>query len=77
MKGRILGDVRHFNSMETRAVIKFFFLQDKTLKEIHAILIETIRENASSYASVKNWVAQFNVVIFLPVMRLVVDDPKQ
>jgi len=32
------GDARDFNNMVTRAVIKFFFLQGKTPKEIHAIL---------------------------------------
>ena len=38
----------------------FFFLQDKAVpKEIHAILIEILREHASSYATVKNRVAQF------------------
>jgi len=31
-----------FNNMETQAVIKFFFLQGKALKEIHAILTETL-----------------------------------
>ena len=36
-----------------------FFLQGKAPKEIHAVLIETIGEHASSYATVKNWVAQF------------------
>jgi len=29
------------------------------LKEIHAILIETLGEHAPPYATVKNWVAQF------------------
>jgi len=37
----------------------FFFLQAKAPKEIHAILIETLGEHAPSYATVKNWVAQF------------------
>jgi len=37
----------------------FFFLQGKAPKEIHAYLIETSGENAPSYATVKNWVAQF------------------
>jgi len=37
----------------------FFFLQGKAPKEIHAILRETLREHAPSYANVKNWVAQF------------------
>jgi len=44
--------------METRAVVKFFFLQGKAPKEIHAILADTLGENAPSYAIVKNWVAQ-------------------
>jgi len=35
------GDARDFNNIETRAVIKFFFLQGKAPKEIHAILTET------------------------------------
>jgi len=53
------GDARDFNNIETRAVIKFFFLQGKAPKEIHVILKETLREYAPSYATVKNWVAQF------------------
>jgi len=39
----------------------FFCLQGKAPKEIHAILIETLREHAPSYAIVKNWVAQFKL----------------
>ena len=37
----------------------FFFLKGKALKEIHAILKDTLGEHAPSYATVKNWVAQF------------------
>ena len=37
----------------------FFTLQGKGPKEIHAILLETLGEYAPSYATVKNWVAQF------------------
>ena len=33
--------------------------QGKAPKEIHAILTETLRKHAPSYATVKNWVAQF------------------
>ena len=55
----MLGDARDFNNIETRAVIKFFFLQGKAPKEIHAILTETLGEHEPSYATVKNWVAQF------------------
>ena len=36
-----------------------FFLQGKAPKEVHAILKETLGEHAPSYATVKNWVAQF------------------
>jgi hypothetical protein len=35
-------DARDFNKIETRAVIKFLFLQGKAPKEIHAVLTETL-----------------------------------
>jgi len=35
-------DARDFNDIETRAVIKFFFLQNKAPKEIQAILTEIL-----------------------------------
>ena len=53
------GDARDFNNIETRAVMKFFLLQGKAPKEIHDNLTETLGEHAPSYATVKNWVAQF------------------
>jgi len=59
LKGSMSGDAREFNNMETRTVIKFFFLQCRAPKEIHAILIEILGEHAPLYATVKNWVAQF------------------
>ena len=37
----------------------FFFLQGKAPMEIHAILKETLGEDAPSYTTVKNCVAQF------------------
>ena len=37
----------------------FFFLQGKAPKEIHAIQTYTLGGHAPSYATVKNWVAQF------------------
>ena len=37
----------------------FIFCKARGPKEIHAILIETLREHAPSYATVKHWVAQF------------------
>jgi len=42
------GDERDFNNVEKRAVIKFFFLQGKAPKEIHAILTETLGEHVPS-----------------------------
>ena len=60
LKGSTSGDACDFNNIETRALIKIFFpLQGKASKEIHAILAETLGEHAPSYATVKNWVAQF------------------
>jgi len=59
LKGSMSGEARDFSNMEKRAVIKFLFLQGKAPKEIHTILTETLGEHAQSYATVKNWVAQF------------------
>ena len=61
LKGSMPGNARDFSNIETRVVIKFFFffLQGKAPKEIHAVLTETLGENAPSYATVKNWVARF------------------
>jgi len=39
--------------------VLIFSLQGKAPKEIHAILRETLGEHAPSYATAKNWVAQF------------------
>jgi len=59
LKGSMSGDARDFNNIKTRAIIKFFFLQGMSPKEIYAILIEKLGEHALSHATVKNWVAQF------------------
>ena len=42
----------------------FFPLQGKASKKIHAILTEILGEHAPSYATVKNWVAQFECGYF-------------
>jgi len=58
--------------------IRFLFpLQGHAPKEIHSILKETLGEHAPSYATVKPGWPSLYVVIFPPVMRLVLDDPKQ
>ena len=69
-------DAHNFKNVQTR-VVKFFFLQGKALKEIDAILRETLGELAPWNASVKSWVGQFKRGDFAPVMRLVLDDQKQ
>ena len=56
LKGRMLGAI---STTWRREMSSFFFLQGKAPKEIHAILTETLGEHAPSYATVKNWVAQF------------------
>jgi hypothetical protein len=60
LKGIMSVDARDFNNIEKRAV-KFFFFSGRQGAEgkIHAILKETFGEHAPSYATVKNWVAQF------------------
>ena len=52
------GEARYFNNIEKRAVIKFFSARQGA-EGIHAILIETLGEDAVTYATFKNWVAQF------------------
>ena len=59
LKGSVSGDARNFNNIMTRAVKFFFPLQGKGPKEIRAFLAETLGEHAPSYATVRNWVAQF------------------
>jgi len=59
LKGSTSDEAHDFSIIETRAVIKFFFLQGKAPKEIHAILTEKLGEYAPSYATGKNRVAQF------------------
>jgi len=43
LKGSTSDDERHFNNIETRAVIKLFSLQGKVPNETHAILTENVR----------------------------------
>jgi transposase len=53
------GHARDFANIQMGAVIISFFVQDKAPKDIQANLTETSAEWAPSYATVKNWVAQF------------------
>jgi transposase len=52
-------EVRDFSNIGTQAIIKFFSLQGKSQKEIHAILTGALGEHAPSYDTFKNWVAHF------------------
>jgi len=56
----------HTNSTTWRRELSssFFFLQGNVQKEIHAILTGKLGEHAPSYATVKNWVAQFKQLFF-------------
>ena len=63
LKGSMSGDARDFNNMETRT-IKFFFLQGKAPKEIHAILTETLGNVHHCIPPSKTGWPSLNVVIF-------------
>ena len=77
LRGSMSGDNRDFNYIETRVVIKFFFLQGKAPKEIHAILTDILGEYTPSCATVENWVAQVKRGDFPPVTLLALEDTKQ
>ena len=68
---------RAISTSSRRQLSSSIYLKGNAPKEIQAILTETLGEQAPSYATVKNWVGQFQLVIFPPVLRLVLDDPKQ
>jgi hypothetical protein len=50
---------RAISTTSRRVLSSRIFLEVKAPKEIHPILIETLGEYSPSYATVKNWVAQF------------------
>ena len=74
----VSGDARDFNNMETRAVIKFFFFTRQGAERNLRNSDRNIRGNIHHRVlpSTTGW-PSLNVVIFSPVMRLVLDDPKQ
>ena len=76
LKGSMSGDTRDFNNIETRAVVNFFSARQGA-EGNHSILTESLGEHAQSYATIKNWVAQFKRGDFPPVLRLFLDDSKQ
>jgi len=53
-------DERDFSKYRDASCHQFFFsMHGKAPKEINTILTQTLGEHAPSYATVKNWVAQF------------------
>ena len=54
-----------------RELSSSFFSRKTAPKEIYTILTETLGEHAPLYATVKNWVAQFQHGDFQPVMHLI------
>ena len=48
-----------FQQHRDKSCHQVFFSARQGPKEIHAILTETLQEHAPSYATVRNWVAQF------------------
>jgi len=59
LKGSISGDARFQQHRDASCQVFFSSLQGKAPREIQAILTETLGEHAPSYATAKNWVAQF------------------
>ncbi|XP_026314672.1 histone-lysine N-methyltransferase SETMAR-like [Hyposmocoma kahamanoa] len=47
------------DKIEHRAVIKYLYLKGLTPKAIHEDMSATLGESAPSYATIKNWVAEF------------------
>jgi hypothetical protein len=62
LKGSMSGDARDFNNVETRSVIQLSPppLQGPAPQAMHAILTGMVGEHVPSYATVENWVVQFN-----------------
>lgn len=48
-----------FEKIEFRSVIKYLFLKGLSGKEIFADMIETLGDQCPSYATIKNWVAEY------------------
>jgi len=77
MKGRMSGDARDFNNMETRAVIKFFSCKARSRRKFTPFWKKHYRNTHHRMPPSKTGWPCLNMVSFPPVMRLVLDDPKQ
>jgi len=78
LKESMSGDARDFINIGTRAAIKFFFLQGKAPEGNSCHSDRNIRETCTIVCHRQKLSGPvLNVVIFPPVIRLVLDDPKQ
>ena len=77
LKGSMSGGARDFNNIETRAVIKFLFpaRQGAEGNSRHSDI--NIGGTCTILCHRQKLGDPVNVVIFPPVMRIVLDDPKQ
>lgn len=48
-----------FTSLELRAIMKFLWLQEKSAKEIHMEMLNTLGDKCPSYSCVKTWISRF------------------
>ena len=67
--------ITHFNNIETRAVIKFIFLQNKAPKEIHSILTETLAcfltGRAKDLSAPLYYITHFNIIKTRAVIKFI------
>jgi len=79
LKGSMSCDAGDFNNIETRVVIKFYyFLPARQGAEGNLRQSErNIRGTCTIICHRQKRGGQFKCVIFPPVMRLILDDPKQ
>jgi hypothetical protein len=71
LKGSMSGNAHNFNNIKSWTIKFYFFCKARFRRKFTPFG----EKHASLYATVKNLVAQFNM-IFPPVIRLALDDPK-
>ena len=77
LKGSMSGNARDFNNIRSELSSSFFFLARQGAEGNARHSDRNIKGTYTIVCHRQNWVAQFNVVIFPPVLRIVLDDPKQ
>lgn len=59
MKAEKAGAQESFTSVELQVVMKLFFLQEKSAKDFHTEMSETLLQKYLSGSIVKTWVSRF------------------